>query len=97
MIGPNVHRLVAGTIGFRMRMHQPRWSYDDEIVGRVVDVEVEIIALDRMGWLQDEDQPCRVTLVGKRPLVEFVARRIIDREGPYFTEPVRVTATDLRF
>lgn len=80
----------------RMRMHQPRWSYDDEMLGRVVDVEVEIIALDRMSTLQDTDEPRSVTLLVKRPLVEFVARRIIDREGPYFTEPVRVTARDLR-
>jgi len=77
-------------------MHQPRWSYDDEMLGRVVDVEVEIIALDRMSTLQDTDEPRSVTLLVKRPLVEFVARRIIDREGPYFTEPVRVTARDLR-
>ncbi|MET3713725.1 hypothetical protein ABIC65_004460 [Sphingomonas trueperi] len=95
MNGSDVHRLSAGTVTFQMPLHQPAWSYDHEALNRSVDVEVEVRALLRLSSASSGKYVTRPTLAGNRQLVEKVARRIIDREGPSFVQPVRVTAKDL--
>jgi len=95
MKGPDIHRLSAGTVTFQMPLHQPSWSYDHEALNRLVDVEVEIRALMRLGSAGSGKYVTKPTLTGNRQLVEQAARRIIDREGPSFVQPVRVSARDI--
>ncbi|WP_093298812.1 hypothetical protein [Sphingomonas sp. NFR04] len=95
MNGPDVHRLSAGTVTFQMPLHRPAWSYDHEALDRLVDVEVEVRALLRLSSSASGTYVTKPTLAGNRQLVEQVARRIIDREGPSFVQPVRVTAKDV--
>lgn len=95
MRGSDIHRLSAGTVTFQMPLHQPSWSYDHEALNRLVDVEVEIRALMRLGSAGSGKYVTKPTLAGNRQLVEQAARRIIDREGPSFIQPVRVTVRDV--
>lgn len=95
MKGPDVLRLAPGTVTFQMTLDHPVWSYNVEPSSRLVDVEVEIRALLKLSSAEVSRDPARPTLAGKRIMVEEAARRIIDREGPNFTQPVRVRATDV--
>ncbi|MGN8000814.1 hypothetical protein [Sphingomonas sp. 22176] len=95
MNGPDVVRLRAGTLTFQMPLGLPVWSYADEASGRLVDVEVEVRALLHLSYAGSAKYATKPTLVGNRHVVEQVARRIIDREGPNFAEPIQVTAKDV--
>ena len=95
MNGPDILRLRAGTITFQMPIGQPIWSYADEASNRLVDVEVEVRALLRLSSAGSAKYATKPTLAGNRHAVEHIARSIIDREGPSFVQPVRVTARDL--
>jgi len=95
MSGPDVVRLSAGTVTFQMPLGHPVWSYADEASGRLVDVEVELRALLRLSYSGSTKYVTTPTLIGNRQVVEQVARRIIDREGPSFVQPVRVTVRDV--
>jgi hypothetical protein len=93
--GPDVVRLRAGTVTFQMPLGHPVWSYADEASARLVDVEVELRALLRLSHAGSAKYVTTPTLIGNRHVVEQVARRIIDREGPSFVQPVRVTVRDV--
>ncbi|WP_157105582.1 hypothetical protein [Sphingomonas sp. TDK1] len=87
--------ISASTLTFQMPLGHPVWSYADEASGRLVDVEVDVRALLSLSYAGSAKYATTPTLVGKRHVVEQVARGIIDREGPSFVQPVRVTVRDV--
>lgn len=95
MNGPDVRRLTPGTVTIQMLLNGPVWSYGNDLPVRFVDVEVEVRALLRLGLAGAGNREVRPTLFGNRKIIELAALRIIDREGPYFVEPVRVRVTDV--
>jgi hypothetical protein len=77
-----------------MPLGRASWSYFGDST-RNVDVEVDVVALERLaGLVVEHDVPAAVFQI-HRAAIEQAARKIIDREGPNFAEPVRVTAADL--
>lgn len=80
-------------LAFEMPLGQSHWIYDNAGARRVVSVQVEPQALDVLaGGTADG---AYAVFAANRLKIELAARRIIDREGPNFVEPVRVTALDL--
>lgn len=83
-----------GIVAFQMPLARASWSYFGDST-RNVDVEVDVVALERLaGLVVGHDVPAAVFQI-HRAAIERAARKIIDREGPNFAEPVRVTAADL--
>lgn len=97
MNGPDVRRLSPGTVTLQMRLKGAAWSYDNDLPARLVDVEVEVRALLRSDLASASQFGVKPTLPGNRRIVELAAQRIIDREGPNFSEPVRVRVADVLF
>jgi hypothetical protein len=82
-----------GTVIFEMTLTAAAWSYSNQEAARSVEVEVELSLLGgQTGYARHDTTP---TIGKHREAVERAARKIIDREGPNFTEPVRVTAKDI--
>lgn len=76
-----------------MPLEHARWFYENAGTRRSVSVEVEPQALDLLSGGKADG--AYAVFSANRLLIELAARRIIDREGPNFVEPIRVTAQDL--
>jgi hypothetical protein len=81
-------------VAFQMPLTRARWFYQNPDAVRHVDVEVDRSALERLnGQVIDTAFPYAI-FTANRIAIERAARNVIDREGPHFVEPVRVTAND---
>ena len=82
-------------VAFQMPMSRARWFYENPEIYRYVDVEVELSALEMFGGPLGEQSFAYPVFHANRIAIERAARNVIDREGPNFAEPVRVTARDI--
>jgi len=78
-----------------MPLTSPSWFYQDPDAPRNVDVEVDVSAFAALTQVTGRGSGPTAILAAHQPAIEQAARRIIDREGPNFAEPVRVTVSDL--
>lgn len=60
-----------------------------------VEVKVELLVLEKLNVAGIGDALPSSLVFANRLTIENAARRIINREGPNFLEPVRVTVNDL--
>lgn len=60
-----------------------------------MDVEVDLAALERLNQSGICDVAPYAIFTANRAAIEHAARKIIDREGPNFVEPIQVTAKDV--
>lgn len=84
-----------GKVAFQMTLTRARWFYQNRDAARNVDVEVDNSALKSLDALMFNGAVPYDVFTANRVAIERAARNIIDREGPNFAEPVRVTAKDL--
>ncbi len=84
-----------GTVAFQMPLTRARWFYENQHAVRNVDVEVEHSALEQLDQFMFDSELAYAIFTANRAVIERAAHNIIDREGPNFAEPVRVTAEDV--
>lgn len=84
-----------GFVAFQMPLIRPSWLYQDLDAPRQVEVEVELSVFERLNAIRPACAAPSALIAANRAVIENAARRIIDREGPNFLEPVLVTLSDL--
>jgi len=85
---------VFEMVAFQMPLTRARWFYHNAGAFRNVDVEVDRSALERLNGPLSDSSLAYAVFVANRVAIERAARKVIDREGPNFAEPVRVTSKD---
>ena len=84
-----------GIVAFQMPLIRPSWLYQDLDAPRHVEVAVDLPVLERLNAVRSAEALPSALIAANRAEIEKAARKIIDREGPNFLEPVLVTLNDL--